>query len=89
MNKEMENLNKGFEHENKMKIPKRKMEIKMRTTDWQILNTKGRNNVRGVPGGVGLQRQRHTERLFIIGRRRIMSKIYQVFITIMFLTMLM
>lgn len=63
MNKEMENIKEGSGHEDKRKIPKRKIEIKMGITDCQRFNTKGRNNMEGVPGGVSLQRQRYTERL--------------------------
>jgi hypothetical protein len=62
MNMEIEKPKEGPEHEYKRKIPKRKMEIKTGTTDWQRLNTKGTNNMEGVPGGVGFQRQRCTER---------------------------
>jgi hypothetical protein len=36
---------KSSEHENERKIPKRQMEIKTGTTDWQRLNTKGRKNM--------------------------------------------
>jgi hypothetical protein len=35
----------GSKHENKRKIPKRKMTFKTGTTDWQRLNTKGRKNM--------------------------------------------
>lgn len=45
MNMEMEKPKEGPEYENKRKIPKRKMEIKTGTTDWQRLNTKGTNNM--------------------------------------------
>lgn len=44
MSKEMENLKEGSQEN-----PQEEVEIKMGTTDWQRLNTKGRNNVEGVP----------------------------------------
>jgi hypothetical protein len=38
------------------------MKIKMGTADCQRLNTEGRDNMKGVAGGVSLQRQRYTEK---------------------------